>query len=1156
MTSPAASTAPVSPSGDIDYDRLGQSVADASGANAGNYTTPRARNEAGSFLNDFKDRMDSNNPEQQKLYEMYGKNADNAKQILQAARDRIAGMQRPESTLQQLAYQQGIDQPVQGHDYGAMFGHVREKLLQNQLAGNQFNVDKANQLTQIDQEMNQTDSAQLAARLQMLKEKLTQSGNIAGKAMTVFGKIDAPNKYNTAPTTSPDADLEKQHQLQIVNGYKAGVPVPAYDPFQNFTDPKQRAAAVLQEQEKANASLDKNFGATQDALHNKLGTLDEMDRLAATGKIRFGGTMANIDSTLHNLLPSNAYNDSEQAYIKDANALARMGRMPGERYSQWDGKMLQTLVPSIANSPDAAGFLRQSLRAAARQQLDYINFKRAYVQVYGTDTGEADQKWDEYLNSPAGRIFNVPQGNETDIKKIGLNGSRVPWQTFFRQQMAHHYPGIDKAVKLPDDDGTGFAEGGSVEAPSGSQERSNPAGSSSKVLNIFNKYKTGLTDSASPLSDVDDFSQRVMGLRTRYARGGRVGFAAGGDSGTPDYSNDTTSGAAREAVNGMTLGWGPKAIAKVESLLEDPHNVTGVQGATSDDAYKALLQEELRRNGQYEKAQPVAAHLANFGGSLLLPGSKLVGTALSKGPLLMRGLKSIIAGGGMGAIASMGSNTDDSPGATTDAAISGAKSGALLGPLASAVGSLGAKYGVKGLRALGSTLGGAFDRMAGTPGLVGDAVRNPTKGETLLSGALQRDTGSGSGAPGATSLLDAGQNTQSLARSAARASPEAAEALGDTLDTRDAGRRAGADSLLNNTFAPSEPFGEESKILDRLKKESAANWQAAYQNGTNIPHGPAIARIQSSPTGQIAMSDANRVLADRGVTPPNTGTNGTPLTTEYLDEVRQQLENQYQKAGTPGGQAAISNLKSGLTQHLKDNNPDFTKALDTHADDQRVLGALRLGRDQFHNMSPDELNLHVNGDGTTKYPGLNFSERDALTSGAIGTLQSKLASKAGSPNVAGGLLSTPGMMDKFKVLLQNDPNKLARFSEGLEQMARQHETDSRVRAGLGLGPPPTDENAANLSTAGHLALGASGHPFGFLSGVTGLYRRMAQMSPKTAGDISAMVSETDPVKVAGYQQNLLRQGVKAQDLQNAMARGRMAALNQSAQGSGYNNPEK
>lgn len=1098
----------------IDYQQLASAMA-GNQDTSGNYTTPQARTEAKSFLDEYKGYMSSDSPEQQQLYSMYGKTAEGARKILQAARERIANMQRPEDTLRALAMQQGVDEPIQGHDYGELFGHVREKLLQNKLGGIDFENQRQEKLTEIDQAINATDNNQLAARLQLLKEKITQSGQIAGKAMTVFGKIDTPGKYNTPGALGPDP---ASPAAKVLNGYQAGVPELSWDPFQQIPDPKQRATAVMAETKAGLTDLEKNYGATSQQQQARIATIDEMDRLNATGKIRWGSALSNIDSALGNRLPAGFYNDAEQAYLKDSQVLARQARMPGERYSQWDGKILQSMVPGIPNDSSTAAFMRKSIKAAAQNTLDYIDFKKNYIRIHGTDTGDADKAWDEYTNSPDGRIFELPEDGQVpkDITKIGLNDKRIPWKQYFRRQYESKYPGIGTLK---------FAEGGRVLAPS-------------KVLDMFHQYKDGMTGGDD---GVDDFTQRLMNLRARYAEGGQV-------TPTDDELEAYLSGKiSRPSEEGSKLEPSYVKQAMRDAIADSGRNlpmggVTSVASGIPGALPAAALLASLMPGGDYNSGMRKLhgdqslfdreyPHVpSRIAGSLMTPGvGQLYGWAGRGANLLSRIGKTGVANASLGAAYGA---SDAESGDRLSAARVGALDNLILGPVLGKAGQLAAKYGIRGLRGLGGWAGSAIDSNLGTH--IGDTLRNPTGAEERLSGALQTDTGSpGGGVPGA-SLLDAGPDTQALIRAAARRSPEASETISGALEARDAARRQGADDLLNKTFAPSEPFGEESRILDRLRKQSALNWQRAYQNGTNIPGGPAIDKLMKSPTGQLAMQDAGRTLADKGVTPPMlTGANATPMTTEYLDEVRQQLESQYQRAGTPGSKAAISKLKADLTAHLATTNPDFATAMSEHADDKRLLDALQTGRDKFHTMSPAQADLHINGNGTSEYPGLNFSERDAFMSGAIGDLQKRLLSKSGNPDVAGNLLSTPGMMEKFGTLL-NDPNKLRRFSEGLSGLSDQHATDASIRKALKIEPPTEDPTRA-ISTAAALAAGASGHhPIWGLHGIVSLYKDISNMPEGVAKDISAMVAERDPAKIREIQSRLLQQGVKPEMLQNAM----------------------
>jgi len=136
---------------------------------------------------------------------------------------------------------------------------------------------------------------------------------------------------------------------------------------------------------------------------------------------------------------------------------------------------------------------------------------------------------------------------------------------------------------------------------------------------------------------------------------------------------DTLEGVGRSVLEGVSLGWGPEAVASLQTMLYGGEYKD--QGMTDEEVYAMFLNMNDERRKRFEADNPVAAGLAEFGGGMLTG----FGTGALTGARTLGGLMAL--GAGEGAIYGAGKSEGD----FTDRAI-GAGIGTGTGALAGAGG--------------------------------------------------------------------------------------------------------------------------------------------------------------------------------------------------------------------------------------------------------------------------------------------------------------------------------------------------------------------------------------------------------------------------------------------------------------------------------------
>ncbi len=1077
------------------------------------YSTSEAHQEAKKFIDDYRAGESSN--ESADLMTRMQKQADQARQILSQARDRLL-KRSYDRNLKMMAFTSGIN-PSAGNLAGELAGGVKA-VLPYEAQEQQFNADKDKQLTDYDLQIAGSDQGVSALRAKLMEMKRRNAANLASKSLTIlgkeirpggpqassgknmsnFGKIaadenfvpgtpefaqevirlqrdDAANRKATAGLDIVDTPPAEKAQLAD----QLGVPNAAPNPYAGLGS-KQRQKQIETDQKAAQAYLTK-LGANTENLDKNIQMAQRFAQLNETTNTSSTLGMAKNLSLPINVLglhgdpgkalgqlvygasglsPSSTEMDKLQA------DMARGKRLPGERFTNYDQQMLQNTVPGRDKPYLTNKNLTTAIIQANQLARDHISFLNNYFQLHGHLRG-AENYWDKYLSDNP--IFDANKSKVPD--SVGNNG------VYVLNPKRQNYPDYFRTHNSSSNVGKPIIQTPGASTASGFYKNEAPPG---------------------------------------FADGGPVDLSS---VQKPSY----LTGMGSEFGQGATFGLGDELMgepghdrARLESFSNDnPLSSTTAQmggAAASALAARAALHKLATTNG---KAGKIASMLLAMSG---------------KYPITKR----TVLGGTAGTIAGAGS-ADDKTGIASPMLTGGA-----LGMLLSPFGSLAAKYALKGGRKMSPW---------GTP--ISDAEQRVVEalnanGTTPASMASQFSKDTRGGVPSMVGDLG-GQPLNSLTQGAVAHPGADTAALAQNIQNRQTGSRGRVSDIVNKGLKPDEYFSQEDKLTNDLYNNSRPLYQKAYEESPDV-QSKAFEQLAQTDEGQAAINYARKRmqldLSKAGVTTsadpmkqltgaktqeeldrisqslglfekepdekigkledaymtlrdklPSASEGGSPApqgkSLEFLDYVKKGMDSQINKAYRSGDNnmaRLLQDHRNSLRDDLDSASPLYKDARGQYAGDLEVKNALKLGREDFDSLAPQELAKAASD--------MSYAEKDALRSGIAQRLFDKVSNPTSDVNYAHKILGSPATMDKLKMVFEK-PSDFNIFQAALQREADIYESSSKA-----------------LSTAkGKTGALSAPAPGSILSSIWRLVSRPGGMNDEQANSVAKILSTSDPAGV-------------------------------------------
>ena len=611
------------------------------------------------------------------------------------------------------------------------------------------------------------------------------------------------------------------------------------------------------------------------------------------------------------------------------------------------------------------------------------------------------------------------------------------------------------------------------------------------------------------------------------ADGGLVGYADGGPVHMADGGEMSFANMGRAVGQGLGLGFGDEAIAKVRAKMEGR-------------PYEDVVKEEREAYQRFQEKNPFTAlgtelvsGLVPTIGMAMIPGAGTPGAVLggtrtamaaqrlsSALPKFMTGTTAKAAGSGAvtGTIAGAGSETE---GNRTSGAVSGGTTGAVLGPVVGKTIQLGGKAvgAVKNaikpspnaveqratnkvleamarddLDAKGLTdklnkdinLGVKSTIMDASPSLssLGEAVvTRPGPGRKILGTGLEERLEGGREAAAGRALKDIGKNVDYVAQE-------------DTLVGK---LRANANNLYNTAYAHGSV--DDTRILKVLEDDT---FKKAFKEAQAISGKEArAAELRGEDASRFKLQDIYGVDKDGNLT--TVGKIPDVRTLDYIKRgIDALIDKGYRGEGMSKAEAnALKDLKKAYVQVIDENVPEYAAARAKYAGDMEVLDALRLGRTDYLSpkMLPAEAKKVVDA--------MSDGERDALRAGVAQSLLTKVMDAPQQVNAAQRIIGAPATRKRLEALFQ-DPNEYKVFEAAMQRESELFRNAQNIIRGSRTANK--QEAIADLKSgsgifdiAGEAVDVAVGSPGSVIGRVLKYLQARTTLDEKSAGEIATML---------------------------------------------------
>lgn len=611
------------------------------------------------------------------------------------------------------------------------------------------------------------------------------------------------------------------------------------------------------------------------------------------------------------------------------------------------------------------------------------------------------------------------------------------------------------------------------------------------------------------------------------ADGGLVGYADGGLVGYSNGGEFSLANIGRAVGQGLGLGFGDEAIARVRSKMEGR-------------PYEDVVREEREAYEKFQSKYPfvalgtelVSGAVPTIGMAMIpgagTPGAVVGATRMGQAanrlrqslPKFMTGNMGRAAGAGAttGAVAGAGSATE---GKRTSGAVSGGTTGAVLGPAVAKATQLGGQ-GVSAVK----------NALRPSPGAVEQRATNKVleaMGRDEMDVQGLRDRMAADRAMGVDStILDATPSLSTLGEAVVTRPGPGRKVLGTALNERlEGGREAAASRAVRDVGKGVDYVAQEDALVGKLRSNANTLYDRAYAHGS--VDDTRLLKVLEDDTFKKAFKEAQaiankeaRAAELRGEDPSrfklqdiyDLDEEGNMISVGKIPDVRTLdyvkrgidalIDKGYKGEGMSKAEAnALKDLKRAYVEVIDQNVPEYAAARAKYAGDIEVLDALRLGRTDY--LSPKTLP----NEAKKLVDGMSDAERDALRAGVAQSLLTKVMDAPQQINAAQRIIGAPATRKRLEALFK-DPNEYKVFEAALQRESELFRNAQDIVRGSRTANKTealNDLKAGNgiFDIAGEAVDVAAGSPGSVIGRVLKYLQARTSLDEKTAGEIAGML---------------------------------------------------
>ncbi len=642
------------------------------------------------------------------------------------------------------------------------------------------------------------------------------------------------------------------------------------------------------------------------------------------------------------------------------------------------------------------------------------------------------------------------------------------------------------------------------------------------------------------------------------AAGGPVGYKAGGQVKMADGGRMSLANMGRAVGQGLGLGFGDEAIARVRSKMEGR-------------PYEDVVAEERKAYEQFQQKHPFVAlgtELVSGAiptiGMAMVPGAGTAGAVAGGSrmasaadrlrqamPRFMQGPmgKAAATGAATGTVAGAGSAVEGERGS---GALTGGATGAVLGPAVAKTIQAGGQ-GVSAVKNALRPSPNAVEQRATNKVL--EAMGRDEMGVEDIAARMRADQKLGVN----STMMDASPSMSSLGEAVVTRPGPGRKILGTGLNERlEGGRETVGSRSLQSIGKGVDYTAQEDKLMGTLRANANNLYDRAYAHGS--VDDTRILGVLEDDTFKSAFKEAQRIAGKeasaaklRGEDPSRFKLNdiydkdadGNLISVGKIPDVRTldyikrgidaMIDKGYKGEGMGKAEAsALKDLRKVFINVIDENVPEYAAARARYAGDMEVLDALRLGRTDY--LSPKTLPAEAK----KIVSEMSDAERDALRAGVAQSVLTKIMEAPQQVNAAQRVIGAPATRKRLEALFE-DPNEYKVFEAALKresELFRNAQDIVRGSRTANKTEAMADLKSGNgiFDIAGEAVDVAAGSPGSVVGRVLKYLQARTTLDEKTAGEIATMLKSGTPQEVNATLKRLESSSAKFLEDKNTSAR--------------------
>lgn len=515
-------------------------------------------------------------------------------------------------------------------------------------------------------------------------------------------------------------------------------------------------------------------------------------------------------------------------------------------------------------------------------------------------------------------------------------------------------------------------------------------------------------------------------------------------------ANDAINTVRAVLGQGLAFGFGDEAEAWLRSKLGDEEYEKALTQIRGEYGTFAKESPYLQLGGEIlGGTAPAIASLFVPGGQAAAPGALTrlfgLGTNLAQRTFGQNLARVTAASGAQGALSGAGTSTEGDRGR---GALVGGLTGGVLGATLPVVGQVGgAAY--RGLRQtfLPSTEKArewAVDKLRLALDDVSPAEINQRIAEDIRKGV-----------PPAVANVTPG--TMQLAESVVQRGEQAGRALEEVIEKQKEGSISRVAERLKSSISPKNYYAEDQALADNLRRNAQGAYDSAYAVGEI--NDPMINLVLQEPEFKAFFEQGKSILKKhrlgetldpqgdpskyqlKEIYDPQTGKMINLPDVRTLDYIKQGIDEQIDelyKANKSKQAYATKVVRDRFVNRLDELVPEYKAARAQYKGDIEILDALRMGKEDFTKMAPEEVTAFMQS--------ASAGERDAFRVGVARRLYDVIATPTQDINAAKRIIGGLSRPEAIGAIFES-PAERDFFMEVLKREDQLYRTANKILAG-------------------------------------------------------------------------------------------------------------